>query len=306
MIVFLMNQNGSDTLMTQPESHVNQSTSRFKNLFWILEAPSDQPVAYRPRFYVEARIDFNDVRTGLRETVSLSKALEMYPYDADSLWADDMARDVDPGKISSAMPSYAIPGHLPDYVDLGYFSRMETQFIQYLMRSFVVKVYRNFCLNVYSFAGESSRDFVIRCLELLEPESRRELASLQEVFNRKLEQIRQKYLGANDTGELEHAKTDSQKNDIVSQASEWIAELFLGAESVFSCRTLEPLRFSPEMQELTERLLALIREVRQATKSVYVAYEEKAQNIDEYNLHPNLNEIHFVRSCILWMPPEAA
>jgi hypothetical protein len=36
------------------------------------------------------------------------------------------------------------------------------------------------------------------------------------------------------------------------------------------------------------------------------AYEEKARSLDEYNLHPNPKDIHFVRSGVLWMPKKVA
>jgi hypothetical protein len=32
------------------------------------------------------------------------------------------------------------------------------------------------------------------------------------------------------------------------------------------------------------------------------SFNEKASAVDEYILHPNLKDIHLVRSCILWMP----
>ena len=70
--------------------------------------------------------------------------------------------------------------------------------------------------------------------------------------------------------------------------------------------TAGPAQFSPGMQELDERLLSLELEALQATSRLADSYDEKACAVDEYILHPNLKDIHFVKSCILWMATGAA
>ena len=65
-------------------------------------------------------------------------------------------------------------------------------------------------------------------------------------------------------------------------------------------------RYSPGMRELDERLLSLELEAHQMIARLFDSYDEKACAVDEYILHPNLKDIHFVRSCILWMATGAA
>jgi hypothetical protein len=60
------------------------------------------------------------------------------------------------------------------------------------------------------------------------------------------------------------------------------------------------------MTELEERLRSLEVEARQAIKNLQESYQEQSQALDEYILHPNPKDIHFVRSCILWMPQRTA
>jgi len=168
-----------------------------------------------------------------------------------------------------------------------------------------MRVYRNFALSVYSNSGESRAEFAGRCLELCDVPMRKELDSLHEVFNRRLEQTKEKYLGADEPVGLELARTQSQNKDIFSSYSERIAELFLRGESRLTS-TAEASRHSPRMQELEERLLSLELEAQQAIAKLRASYEENARALDEYILHPNLKDIHFVRSCILWMPKKAA
>jgi hypothetical protein len=262
-------------------------------------------VEYCPFFYVEVRIDFNDVRTGFRSTESLNKALEIYAASADLIWSEDMIQDVDPQKITSSAPGDIRLRRLPEFVDAVGISQMETQFIQYLLRSHKTKIFRNFELEVYSGAGESLSDFASRCLDLLEGSKRHELDSLHDVFKRRLAQIRQKYLGASASDNIEMAKIESQSRDLFSQYSERIDELFLQPEPGLNIEGNS--RHIPRKNlELEERLLALEMEAQQAIAKLWDSNKAKAQSIDEYILHPNLKDIHFVRSCILWIPAKAA
>jgi hypothetical protein len=279
-------------------------TDKIKQLY-LEKEDSRTSVEYSPFFYVEAKIDFNDVRTGFRSTVSLSKALQIYLITSDMIWADDMIQDVDPQKLTTIAPDAARHCRLPDFIDAGFISQMETQFIQYLLRTYKARIYRNFELDVYSIAGESQTEFAARCLDLLDGSERRELDALQDVFKRKLEQIKQKYLGSSASDNLELAKLDSQSRDIFSSYSERIAELFLQPERglITSATGL----FLPQKNlELEERLLSLVLEAQQVIAKLWDSNREKARAVDEYILHPNLKDIHFVRSCILWIPSKAA
>ncbi len=282
-----------------------QSTDKVRHLFLATEDPGTPDIEYFPYFYAEVKIDFNDVRTGLRETVSLNKALEIYSNNADLLWVEDMVRDVDPAKTRSSAPDAVRFSILPDFVDANFISRMETQLIQYLLRSFVTKLYRNSVLNVYSSPGESEAEFSRRCLDLLDAPKRKESDSLHDVYNRRIEQLKGKYLGESESSVLELAKAESQNRDIFSHYSERIAELFLRIEIPTDSPSGTILR-SPAGKELEERLQALESEARQIIAKLRDSYEEKARALDEYILHPNLKDIHFVRSCILWMPKKAA
>jgi hypothetical protein len=282
------------------------SAEKVKHLFWEEEDEQKLSPDYAPHLYIEARIDFNDVRTGFRETMSLSKALDIYPDEEGLLWADDMLRDVDPGRLKPFIPDAARLEALPGFVDADFIARTETQFIRYLLRSYETRIYRNFTLNLYSSPGESAPDFMRRCAELLDGPMRGELDSLREVYNRRLEQIAQKYLGAGDgdSARLEQARIDVQNNNLFFRYSERIAGLFLNADPPQTAA--DPLRGLKNLQELEERLASLETEACQAILRLKDSYAEKARSIDEYVLHPNLKDIHLVRCCILWMPAQAA
>jgi hypothetical protein len=293
--------------MTSADTKSYQSSlaGRLKQIYQNTDGLQNREMEWVPFFCVEARIDFNDVRTGFRETVGLSKALEIYSTNADLLWTDDMVRDVDLAGTRSSMPDGIRHGTMPDFVDGSFLSRMENQFLQYLLRSFEAKIYRNYDLNIYSLSGESRDDFCLRCLDLFDGRMRKELDKLRDFFNRKLEQIRQKYLSLAEPREFEQMKAEFRNKDAFLRCSERIAEIFYMAELKMKPATGPPFRPSGK-PELEERLISLEFEANHAIAALYDALEEKARAIDEYILHPNLKDIHFVRSCILWMPKGAA
>jgi hypothetical protein len=286
-----------------PDNSQPVITEKMKHLYWIKKGLPLQGVELKPYVHIEIRIDFNDIRTGFRETVSLSKALEIYSNAAELLWTDDMIRDVDCIDTSSSVPEGSRLGTLPDYVNSSFVSRMESQFSQYLLRSYEARIYRNFDLNLYSNSGESQADFTRRCLELYEEPRRNELDRLHEVFVRRLEQTRQKYMSSGGAEGLEQSKIEFQNKDAFSRCCERIAELFLHSELSSNPVPEVPLPIQ-QLPELEYRLASIELESQQAVTKLCSVYEEKARSLDEYILHPNLKDIHFVRSCILWMPEE--
>jgi hypothetical protein len=296
--------NRTDIPMTDIEPQSLRHTEKVKYLYYAVD-PEIRKVEYVSYFYAEVRIDFNDVRTGFRETFSLNKALEIYSSTANLLWIKDMVQDVDPQKMVSSAPEGARFASLPEYVDATFIAHMETQFVQYLLRSFAAELYRNSALNVYSNPGESRSEFVGRCAELFDGPRRRELDLLQDVFKRRLDQLKEKYLVSEEAMGLERARIESQNRDIFSRYSDRIAGLFLVSRFA-SGRSIEPSHNSSGMLELEERLMALGIEAQNAIANLASFYDEKARALDEYLLHPNLKDIHFVRSCILWMPKKAA
>jgi hypothetical protein len=283
-----------------PRTQQNHATDRIKQLYISVDDAGGHK-EWTPFFCIEARIDFNDVRTGFRETVSLCKALEIYSDKADLLWTDDMVCDIDLRKTGSSIPEGVHLGVLPDFVDPNFLARMENQFTHYLLRSYEARIYRNFDLNVYSISGESRSEFCRRCLELFDGSRRYELDRLHDVFNRKLEQVKQKYIARTESGELEHAKAEARNRDIFSHFSDQMAQLFNSAEFKLY-PVASPPPHTADILELEERLMGLAWEAHQEISKLSEAFKQKAGATDEYILHPNLKDIHFVRSCILWMP----
>ena len=284
-------------------AEINMSTmsENVKNLFWIPDAKAAGVSRYSPHIYLEARIDFSDVRTGYRETFNISRAAEIPSKKSEPFWDEDAVLEIDPRKLGTSVPEGVQMDDLPAHVDRQFISRIRTQFIEYLLRAFTVKVYRNYSLDVYSSSKESRNDFIIRCADLHKGPMYNEFDSLHEVYIRRLERLRQKYLRMEDSQELEESKTDSHNRELFYRISERISALFLRTE--FSIQHVEkPSDSSSRIHELEERLRDLHRQARETVVKILDSYEDKIKSVDEYILHPTMRDIHFVNSCILWKP----
>jgi hypothetical protein len=267
--------------------------------------PSGVDPEYAPQLYFEAKIDISDVRSGIRDTCSVSRSVGIWPMDGDALWTRDMLSPVDSSFVEPGFPETQRLRKLPEFVDESYLSRAETLFLSYLLRYFEIKVYRNFTLRIYSNPLESLEDFEKRCIDMLSEAFRIELYDLQHVFVRKLEQVREKYQRASqgfDPGlDFEAVKVASHWKSRMHQTSERITDLFLGTELSLKDASVSP---SPRAGEadLDQRLLALEIEAGQETQRLLHRYQNMVQAIDDYTIHPNLKDIHLVRVCILWVP----
>lgn len=280
-------------------------TDRVKNLYLVPEGPETSCAEYGPYFYAEIRIDFGDVRTGFQNTVSLCKALDIHAHHADAYWVDDMIHEVDPRRIQGLPPDSAGQLRLPEFVDGAFIARMETQYMQYLLRSCEARIYRNFELSAYSGFGESRDDFIARCRDMLEVPMRRALDQLRDRFNRRLEQLKEKYVSSDVSRGMDMPQAESRNRDIYGHYAERIATLFLKGDPGDNV-TAAMADAARSMPELEERVTGLEREARRAVIELRESFEEKSRLLDEYILHPNLKDIHFVRSGILWMPQRTA
>ena len=286
-----------------------------KELHFPQVSPEGVEVEFAPRLYFEAKIDFNDVRSGFRETCSVSKAMEIYPIDDDVLWTQDMTCDIDPSRVASGTPATGKLHPLPSFVDSETMIRMEAMFINYLMRHSVVSVYRSFAVNTYSNPGESLEDFRSRCTEISGESFRKDLDGLHEVFQRKIEQVREKCLResvglVSTSGDFDEIRRASHWKSKIHKVSESIADLFLKTELTMGGPDGEsPEQHSnyplPGLQLVDERLQYVEIEARQKILHLLSQYRETLRAVDEYTIRPNLKDIHLVRSCILWLPQEA-
>jgi hypothetical protein len=288
-------------------SHPEKPDKDIKHFFLISAPPARAQTEYVPHFYFEAKIDLADVRSGLRKTFGVNEATEVSPFHSEDelLWTRDMVLPVDPENVQAGIPEFATLAPLPVPVTKETLVLMETRFLNFLMRHFVVRVFRNFHLNLYSNSEESSRDFMMRCVEVLKGPFRRDLDALHEVYKRRLEQIKEKY---GKVGEFDYSDTSgkaSQSKNLLHRMSEKITDLFLRVEF---CIDSPPMIFEqgePRVSELEERLAGLEEEACLAIMRLLSDYREKALNTDEYIIRPQLKDIHMVGTHLLWVPAKA-
>jgi hypothetical protein len=279
---------------------------RFKdieNLYFPPEVCCKAAVEYIPYVYIEADINFNDVRTGYRGVVKLARALKIYESHAVPGWSDEIIHDANIERIQETQPRAARLCQPPEFVDAEFIDSVKKRYIEYLTRSWKKILYHNSELNTYSGAGESKEEFVVRCGEQFSGQMREELNQLRVIFNRMQEQLKEKYLGISESELPESASItpETTDRDIYSRYAERVAALFLNAASGTASAAADAPRMD-KSSELEERFIALMAEARRKIILLRESYEKKTELIDEYILRPNLKNIHCERSGILWMP----
>jgi hypothetical protein len=289
------------TFAMQPEHLVG-----VKQLYFCPPAgPAESPWA--PSYYVEARIDYADVRSGYHMTCGLNHALDIDSCGEDLLWTSDMVRTVDPEAIRTARPADAQLTGLPGYVTEELLRRFEAQYLSFLLRHAEAHVHRNFALNIYSHPGETLSDFRMRCRDALGEAFRGELEAMREVVNRRFEHIEQKYLARYRDGEFESDRRMAKAKSHLHAVAEGIAQMFLRTELTAGTDEGSALRYpDPSRPDLEQSLEILDTDVRRDIRRLANSYQERVDNIDEYIIHPGLKDLHLVRKCILWMPAGAA
>jgi len=266
------------------------------------KTPVKAAVEYFPFIYVEASIDFNDIRTGYRGAEKLARALKFYESHAIAGWSEEIIHDANIDRIQENTPRAARLRPLPEFIDFEFIESVKKLYIEYLTRTWKKLFYHNSELNIYSGANESTDDFKGRCQEQFLGQMREELNQLRVVFNRMQEQLKEKFIGIGETELPDTAPLKSETNDrdIYSRYAERIAALFLNAASSATDAEAAVPRMEKH-SELEERLVALTLEAHRKIAHLRDRYEKKAERIDEYILRPNLRNIHYGRSGILWM-----
>jgi len=287
---------------TKTERNWTQRLKDVDILYLPPKTPGKGAVEYFPCVYIEAIIDFNDIRTGYKGAEKLARALTIYKNHAVAGWAEEIIHDANVDRIHETAPKAARLGTLPEFVDVEFIENVKKRYIEYLTRTWKKLFYRNSELNIYSGANESREDFLIRCREQLLGQMREELNNLRVVSNRMQEQLKEKYLGISEAEMPESIPLTLETNDrdIYSRYAERIAALFLNASSqVADVETAVPRM--EKNSEIEERLITLTADARHKITQLREQYEKKAARIDEYILRPNLKNIHCERSGILWI-----
>ena len=277
-----------------------------ESLYLTPEAACEATAEYFACVYIEARIDFNDIRTGYKGATKLARALKIHEDNAIPGWSEEIIQDAHTDRINEITPPAAQLCPPPEFLDAEFVDIVKNRYFEYLTRSWKKILYRNSELNIYSGTGESREEFVARCRELFLERMSEELDDLRMIINRMQERLKEKYLSAVEMKSPGSTPlTPKAKNRIVySRYAERIDALFMKAAS-WGADAAADVPLMDKHSELEERLIALTVEARQRVVLLRESYEKKTELIDEYILRPNLKNIRCERSCILWMPREA-
>jgi hypothetical protein len=288
--------------LKKPASNPNTADSGTIRHFYLKPAGDAAAAEFAPRFYLEAKIDLSDVRSGLRESLSVNRALELILLEGDVLWTEDMVQAIDPDVVESGLPPSPRLKPLPPNVDAACLRSVENQFLSYLLRHFEVRIFRNPILRLYSLPVESKDDFRARCLETLARPFRADLDNIRELCDRKLERVKLRYLRLESGGGFAEERISAEARNWIHEMSERVEELFVRAELTSEPAVGNPMFPHPADGTLEQRLALIESEAREAIRRLADEYTEIAGQLDEYLVRPSLKDIRLGGVSILWMP----
>ncbi len=257
---------------------------------------------YLPHYYMQAKIDIDDVRSGYHESRSVGSALAVAPVEADFRWLSEIMVPVDPDRVVPEPPQGVRILPLPAFLTDDWPERLEGLFADYWVRHEEAAFFRNQPLQVYSRCGESLEEFAGRCLEMLGDSFRPRLNQVREVFNRRLELIREKYGEELKSEEFSAARSVYRKRDSLRILTDRMDEFFLRMKLSVPCEGGRNLPAGETPSDLEMQLQEIEDYARREAAVLAASYRERAHCIDECTVHPALKDIHFVRASILWMP----
>ncbi|MBI4483481.1 MAG: hypothetical protein HY652_11405 [Acidobacteria bacterium] len=250
-------------------------------------------VLYQPRVLFEAEHNLYDLRSGYREVFTGLYALELIPGLDEALWTPDMVDRLASGAVvqgPEGAPQFRIPRLLEEE---SYLERMETKFLKYLVRHGGVEILSNVALNVFSRFNERREDFGERCTGTAKYALRKELDRAWDLFERKLEQVKERG--------LRHPELFEDRSDL-HRIIERIANLFLDDDLESALPVSGPQRYPTGRNETEFHLAYLEEEARRQVQDLKRQYYEKARAIESYRIHLRLAEIEIVKRGLLWTP----
>ena len=87
-----------------------------KSLFWVPVHPAEREQKYLPHLFLEAKIDFSDVRTGFNESYTVIRAVDIPSDTTKPFWDDDAVREIKPASFGPAVPKEVFLIDLPGCV----------------------------------------------------------------------------------------------------------------------------------------------------------------------------------------------
>lgn len=260
------------------------------------------------------RVLFDDQRGNLRHEEEWEAVFFPLtdPLDArEALNVDHDPRDFRESPPREAV--YALPE--ADLERASFFKEAERKIEEHLYRNRTLALRRNPALGLYSRVGESEGEFRERCLEAAEEGADGDTGKLRGRYERRLRTAEKRVARAERrVRELEVDTQQRQQQELVAGAGE-VLSMFLGGRRRTRSlagissrrsqvrRTRERLRSAEEkLEDYQEEILELEENLKEEIQEIWGAWQEKAEEVEEFQVGLEQNDIHLQDLILFWAP----
>jgi len=283
------------------------------NQLWLKTEPLQMElpdiILYRPAAFIECRLSFRSVRAGFQH-IEENYFTAWWPEgDLAVDWVNQAAR------INSKAQLLMLPPGKAAYDTGNYlftqkrFDELESELIDYLLRTRRFSVFYNANYQVYSMPGEDRESFLSRVAEIGLNEIEPELKRLLNQYEMKIEQVREaKERRERGVSTDEYEEAEARWRPIFLESETRLADIFFSRFGLaisripLSGKPVADLDVDNDNRELHEELKRIEDEARTALNSIYTEYLSRVSQCDDFQVGLQYDNIHILRRALLWVP----
>ncbi len=246
----------------------------------------------RPALLFETDIDFHDVRSGTAVADHAFFAAVWLQGGDDLSWTQDMVRRLSSDQLTLIEPPWQL--EWPESAD--------HQFLDHLLSSYRVMIWKNSVLGIYSQGGETREEFEERCRESLRELRFQELKQLREIFLHRFFELEKRATEQTESQDWDvklEAQGRAQVVALFSRIREDLSRWFVN-----DSHQILPLSQADwslaSFPDIEERVLELKHDLTSACNRVSSRYEEEARSIEPYSVRLASSAVRIVSRNILW------
>lgn len=262
-------------------------------------------LTYRPAILFECVLEFRDPRAEVVHAEDRFYTTWLPQPGAASDWSAPAVRDLQPEWLTSEPRPDILPyGEAVD-VSPAQWDEMETDLLDFLVRTEKLTLYYNAGLRLYSKLGESREDFLHRIADSVWERLEPELKELARQFKLQLEQVRQVPLPETISSERLQ-ELDGIRRMAISRVETRLIRMVLDDPRSLLRGEVETARGlddpPEEIQPLFEELARISADVEARLNALLTETLERATDCQSYTIGLQASQIRIVRRALLWVP----
>ncbi len=283
---------------------------------WLADVGADPAgTAWEPAIICRVMMRFDDAKADFVQDQEFEAVLFPLTEQVDASRPVDV--DYDDRDLRSEAPSpchYRLP-EAPIHQKT-FFSRVERDLVDSLVRSRTVDMLANKALKVYGRPGETPEAFALRCHTAAEAQADEEAAKLRSKYATKLKSLQQQLATAEDRAHVLQTQASGKRNDELISAAGSILDGFLGGRRSRGSMISSAARRrsstqaagarldaqESKIQQLHQDLSDLEQQLVDEVQAITDKWNGVAQDIATVAVPLTRTDVQVVQRALVWLP----